>query len=101
MRHQTIDVLRRGRREHHAGAAPAPEASCDAEVLQRRLDGAKVLEHLAPDYREAVALTQYAGFTAAEAAAWLHISESALKARLRRGLLAIRKALDAEGLPHE
>ena len=58
-----------------------------------------MLEGLAPDHREAVALTQYAGFTAAEAADWLNISESALKARLRRGLAAIRKMLDAEGLP--
>lgn len=59
----------------------------------------KALENLAPEHREAVALTRYAGCTAAEAAARLGISESALRARLPRGLAAIRKALDAEGLP--
>ncbi|MCB1749086.1 MAG: sigma-70 family RNA polymerase sigma factor [Gammaproteobacteria bacterium] len=96
VRHQTIDVLRRGRRQE--GRPPSAPVD-DVEAVQRRLDGVKVLEGLAPDHREAVALTQYAGFTAAEAADWLNISESALKARLRRGLAAIRKMLDGEGLP--
>ena len=79
--------------------SPEAEPSIDANQLHRRLDGVRVLENLDPDHREAVALTQYAGFTAAEAANWLGISESALKGRVRRGLLAIRKHLEAEGLP--
>lgn len=100
VRHRTIDVLRRdGARLEQRERRIDHEAVTDPAALQRRLDGVRVLERLAPDHREAVALTQYAGCTAAEAASWLGISESALKARLRRGLNAIRRALEAEGLP--
>lgn len=99
VRHRTIDVLRRSALAARTEQAARPDLSSDPDELHRRLDGVKVLESLTPDHREAVALTQYAGCTAAEAAAWLGISESALKARLRRGLGAIRKTLDAEGLP--
>lgn len=99
VRHRTIDVLRRSQRSRDADPAhlaPPPDA---IDALARRLDGVRVLERLAPDHREAITLTQYAGCTTAEAAAWLGISEAALKARLRRGLLAIHKLLDAEGVP--
>ena len=65
----------------------------------RLIDGVRVLNMLSPDHREAVALTKYAGYTVPEAANWLGISESAVKARLHRGLLAIRKHLEAEELP--
>lgn len=100
VRHRTIDVLRQRRGEQRLARDVArSDLLSDPDALQRRLDGIRVLESLAPDHREAVALTQYAGCTAAEAAHWLGISESALKARLRRGLNAIRKTLEAEGLP--
>lgn len=99
VRHRTIDVLRQSRAPVHVGDDAALHAASDPQELQRRLDGVKVLENLAPDHREAIALTHYAGCTTAEAAAWLGISEAAVKARLRRGLFAIRKALEAEGLP--
>ncbi len=99
VRHRTIDVLRRTQRARDQEPAHTAPALGDIDALARRLDGVRVLERLAPDHREAIALTQYAGCTTAEAAAWLGISETALKARLRRGLIAIRKLLDAEGLP--
>lgn len=99
VRHKTIDVLRQARQLGGAQRVELLDTGSDPHQLQRRLDGVKVLEGLAPDHREAIALTQYAGCTTAEAAAWLGISEAALKARLRRGLLAIRRALEAEGLP--
>ncbi len=99
VRHRTIDVLRHNRDHRRGGDSSLIENGSDPQELQRRLDGVKVLETLEPDHREAITLTQYAGCTTAEAADWLGISEAALKARLRRGLLAIRKALEAEGLP--
>lgn len=99
VRHRTIDVLRQNHEHRRGGEVSLLEAGSDPLELQRRLDGVKFLENLDPDHRQAIALTQYAGCTTAEAAIWLGISEAALKARLRRGLLAIRKALEAEGLP--
>jgi RNA polymerase sigma-70 factor (ECF subfamily) len=99
VRHKTIDLLRRDREHGDPRHVELLDAGSDPQELQRRLDGVKVLENLAPDHREAIALTQYAGCTTAEAAVQLGITEAALKARLRRGLLAIRRALEAEGLP--
>jgi DNA-directed RNA polymerase specialized sigma24 family protein len=62
----------------------------------RVLDGVKILDRLAPDHREMVALAKYGGYTTAEAAAWLGISESAAKARLQRALSSLRKILESE-----
>ena len=59
----------------------------------------RILERLSPDHREMITLAKYGGYTTAEAATWLGITESAAKARLQRALVAIRKALDNEGLP--
>lgn len=101
VRHRTIDVLRK--RSSHIATPPLPQEvrdeASDPEHLLRLLDGVRVLEALKPDYREAVTLTKYAGMTTAEAAAWLGISESALKSRLNRGLLSIRRHLESEAGP--
>ena len=98
VRHRAIDVLRK--RTSHISAtgqeAPAADGASDPERLLRLLDGVRVLEALKPDHREAVTLTKYAGMTTAEAASWLGISEGALKSRLNRGLLSIRRHLEAE-----
>lgn len=103
IRHKTIDMLRKSRTyteveintEHPRGSA---EFS-GRDHLNAMIDGVRILENMAPDHRDAIALTQYAGYTVPEAARQLSISESALKARLRRGLLAIKKQLDDEDLP--
>jgi len=101
VRHRTIDLLR----QRHTwlsmldslGAQHTADAQPD-EVL-RQLDGARILERLSPDHREMIVLAKYGGYTTAEAADYLGISESAAKARLVRALAAIRNQLDAEGLP--
>ncbi|HKK15293.1 MAG TPA: sigma-70 family RNA polymerase sigma factor [Gammaproteobacteria bacterium] len=98
VRHRMIDLLRK--RNCHIKTIEATE---DKEIdltnpdhIHRLIDGVRVLEALQPDYREAVALTKYAGMTTLEAANWLGISESAIKARLRRGLVAIHRQLEIE-----
>ena len=100
VRHKTIDVLRRNQTQIGLAAAMQhePQQVPDANKLLQVVDGIRVLEKLAPDYREAVALTKYVGYTNAEAATWLGISEAAVKARVYRGLIAIRKDLEREEL---
>ncbi len=104
IRHKTIDILRKSRRDSDLATSLQQQISADVEGsgrerLHRLIDGIKILENIAPDHRDAVALTHYGGYTVPEAALQLGISESALKARLRRGLQAIRKQLEAEELP--
>ena len=100
VRHKTIDILRKTQRQVQIERALTQEQDevTDPNQLTKLIDGIRVLNRLSPDHREAVALTKYAGYTVPEAAHWLGISESALKARLHRGLLAIRKQLETEEL---
>lgn len=98
VRHKTIDLLRQHQTWLAAQTAtPADPDTRESDRLMRVLDGVRILERLAPDHREMIALAKYGGYTTAEAASWLGISESAAKARLQRALSAIRKILESEG----
>jgi RNA polymerase sigma-70 factor (ECF subfamily) len=101
VRHRAIDVLRqrRSRLELEQALARQPGEAADRDHLLRHVLGIRVLERLTPDHRDAVTLTKYAGYTTAEAAACLGVSEPALKARLHRALIAIRRQLEEESLP--
>ena len=98
VRHKTIDVLRRRQvwldAQHTSTRYDEPVGAADR--LHQLIDGIRVLERLALEQREAVALVKYGGYTTAEAAVRAGITESALKARLVRGLQAIRRLLDDE-----
>lgn len=97
VRHKTIDVLRR--RPVWCAVSPLDRPDNEAASPDRQqqiIDGIRILERLPPEYREAVTLAKYGGYTTAEAAVHAGISESALKARLQRGLVAIRRLLDDE-----
>lgn len=98
IRHRMIDLLRKRSCRIRVADLPGDEKFdlTDPEHIHRLIDGVRALESLKPDYREAVALTKYAGMTTLEAANWLGVSESAIKARLRRGLVAIHKQLQIE-----
>ena len=103
VRHKTIDMLRKQRRvtgnEQALDDTAGDVDASGGEPLAAVVDGVRVLERMPPVHRDAVALTQYAGYTVAEAAHLLGISESALKSRLRRALQTIKKDLESEDLP--
>ncbi|MGE0385836.1 MAG: sigma-70 family RNA polymerase sigma factor [Gammaproteobacteria bacterium] len=101
VRNKVIDILRqrRSRLATVRTLALEPREVLYSEPVLKLIDGIRALERLAPDHREAVALVKYAGYTTAEAAAWLGISEAALKSRLHRGLTAIFRQLEIEGTP--
>ncbi len=101
VRHRTIDLLRQRRTWLSMLDAYRAEAATDdpPDRLLRQIDGVRILEQLSPDHREMIALSKYGGYTTAEAATYLGITESAAKARLLRALAAIRTLLEAEGLP--
>lgn len=98
VRHRAVDCLRREPNPARCGDGRPEqvETGTDAEHVARLLDGQRILDALQPDHREVVLMTKYLGMTTAETADQLHISEHAVKARLRRGLDAIRRLLAAE-----
>jgi len=75
---------------------PDPEP---AEALVQRLQDATVraaLETLAPPQREALVLAYYGGLSQTALAARLGVPLGTVKARMRRGLLALRGILQGE-----
>lgn len=99
VQHRVIDVLRR--RELPLAELDAGQwelAGAGSDETEARLDGLKILQGIGIDQREAIVLIKYAGYTSGEAAQHLGISESAVKARLRRGLKAVARLLRQEGM---
>lgn len=97
VRHRTIDELRRRTWRLDPSAWP-PGADRDNSHVDwpRLMDAIRMLRLLPRENSEAIALVKYVGLTTAEAARELGISESALKARLQRGLKAIAALLEEE-----
>lgn len=98
-RHKGIDRLRR---ETRLREDPLPEdvSDWDGAVVdvEANVVGSRMIDALSAEYREPIMLTKIAGFSSAEAAATLKISESALKVRVHRGIKRLRRMLEAEPL---
>jgi len=72
-------------------AHPSSVHSLDTGISQGRL-----LDALAPPLKQAIVLTKFAGFSTAEAARELGISETAVKVRIHRGIARLRRLLEAD-----
>jgi RNA polymerase sigma-70 factor (ECF subfamily) len=100
VRHKVIDLLRRRavrRTEPVADEEAAPAAS--APEPARRIDGARLLDALEPNYREALLLTKLEGYSLEEAAARVGVSPGAMKTRVHRAVQMVQKRLREEPLP--
>jgi RNA polymerase sigma factor (sigma-70 family) len=78
-----------------------PEPAPDAEVLQRLAEERvqALCGRLAPDQRDVLLLRLVGGLTVDEVADALGKSSGAVKALQRRGLAALRRILEREGVP--
>lgn len=97
VRHKVIDLLRRSevrRSEPMPGEEPADRERDPSQ----RIDGARLLEALEPDDREALVLTKLEGYSLEEAAVRLGISPAAMKSRVHRAVLRVQKRLREEDL---
>ena len=96
--HKTIDVLRRGETINRqiSSLAELDQNDIDQVDLDRMIDGERLMGNLSQEQREAITLTKYHGMTTNEAAQLLGIKESAVKARLRRGLKILQKKWQQE-----
>ena len=97
-RHKTIDVLRQSNRHISVDMTVEEVDDISVDGFNRVLDGAKMMLRLSADHREVLVMTKYMGLTTLEVADSLGISESAVKARLRRGLKKIKEVWDAESI---
>ncbi|MBL4795692.1 MAG: sigma-70 family RNA polymerase sigma factor [Pseudomonadales bacterium] len=73
----------------------------DAEPCQQLEDNmtqGKLIQALAPKYREAIVLTKIIGLSTKEAASKLKIAETTLKVRVHRGISRLKKSFAAEAL---
>jgi RNA polymerase sigma-70 factor (ECF subfamily) len=77
-------------------AAGPSEPAGHAEALDD--DARRAIEQLAPVERDAILLCYVGGHPCGEAARRLGVSEDEIKGSIRRGLLNLRRALEAEGV---
>ena len=101
VRHKTIDILRkqrtrqmtvsqyRGQQEILSQAVRQNEA--ENEIIKGRL-----LDSLPRQHREVLVLTKFIGFSVAEAANKLEISESLVKVRVHRAIRKLRHMMEAD-----
>ena len=99
-RHKAIDRLRQETRLREDPLSEDASDWQDAAVVdvEASVAGRRMIDALSAQYREPIMLTKIAGFSSAEAAATLKISESALKVRVHRGIKRLRRMLEAEPL---
>ncbi|PLW70638.1 RNA polymerase subunit sigma-24 [Pseudohalioglobus lutimaris] len=100
IRHKSIDAIRRQavRTELHAGHCTVEDHIAGDTPLESGMTAGRLISALSPRHREAIKLTKILGFTTAEAASRLAISESAMKVRVHRAVSSLRKLMEAEAL---
>ncbi|BCG64804.1 MAG: hypothetical protein methR_P2596 [Methyloprofundus sp.] len=99
VRNRTIDLLRSQRSYKTALEKNTLEQEeSSATSVEDEINKSMVFSMLAPNYRDVLILTKVAGFTAAEAAKKLGISESAVRVRIHRGIKETRKILQIESI---
>lgn len=86
----------RSRREELSGDGTLPEPAPETAALPTELEDAleQALDALPEAYREAIQLTKVTGLSVQEAAQVLGTTPTAVKLRVHRGYVALRKALE-------
>ena len=102
VRHKAIDALRRQQSQQQFSQRQRDD-TLDSEQIDQPLteldsdmNGARLLNRLSPQHREALTLTKLLGLSNAEAAARLHISESAVKVRVHRAIASLTRLMEAD-----
>lgn len=102
VRHKAIDALRSQRSHqntmdrHREEQLIHAQANSGQATLENRVVQGRLIASLSPPYREAITLTKIDGLSTAEAAAQLHISESALKVRVHRAIGRLQRLVAAD-----
>ena len=95
VRHKTIDMLRKNASRQRLEGEVERIAS---DLTPSDVEASRLLAALSSDYREAVLLTKFWGFSVSESATRLGVSESVIKVRVHRAINKMRRLLEAEEL---
>lgn len=99
VRNRTIDLLR-SQRVYKSALEKNIAKQIDTEIpitpVEDEINKSMVFSQLAPAYRDVLLLTKIAGFSTAETAKKLKISESSVRVRIHRGIKETRKILQTE-----
>src|SRR5262245_31160544 len=102
---RAVDAVRsetaRARRQEREGllAPPAgPDVEAEVHLAALTEDVRRAVESLDPSEREAIMLSYFGGHSYRETAALLGTPEGTVKTRIRRGLMGLRRALEAQGV---
>ena len=103
VRHKAIDTLRQQRTREKVVDQYKTEQEIQTQAGQLGLSGSEIsegrlLESLSMQHREVLVLTKIIGFSIAEAAEKLGISESAVKVRVHRAIRKLQQLLERDEL---
>jgi RNA polymerase sigma-70 factor, ECF subfamily len=89
---------RRQEREAHFPAPPPPDVEATVHVAELSHEVREAVGQLAAEERDAIVLAYFGGHSYRETAALLGAPEGTIKSRIRRGLLGLRRVLEAQGM---
>jgi RNA polymerase sigma-70 factor (ECF subfamily) len=94
------ETARQRREDREAQLATPPSAEVEAAVHVASLSAEvrRAVDQLASDEREAIVLAYFGGHSYTETAALLGAPEGTVKSRIRRGLVGLRRVLEAQGV---
>jgi RNA polymerase sigma-70 factor (ECF subfamily) len=103
VRYKAIDTLRRQQRhrnlvERQTHEQHSLEETAEANQVEAQMVSGYLFRSLSPQHLEAITLTKLKGYSIAEAAVQLNISEGALKIRVHRGIGRLKRLVEAEKL---
>lgn len=104
VRNKSIDMLRKRKSYEKMLLSQADESQLSYEAalaqtgssMEESVGQGRLIEALDPGYRQAIVLTKLIGFSNAEAARVMSISETAVKVRVHRGIAKLRSLLEAD-----
>lgn len=104
VRNRSIDYLRKRKSYDNAIANQAEVIrQLDEEMVDKTTDEldqsimqGRLIDALAPPFKQAIVLTKLIGYSNAEAAERLSISETAVKVRVHRGIAKLKSLFEAE-----
>lgn len=94
------ETARQRRQDREGHLAPVAEPDVESAVHAAALsdDVRKAVDQLRDDERQAIVLSYFGGHSYRETAEMLGAPEGTVKTRIRRGLLVLRQALEAQGV---